>query len=242
MNTQLSLRAVCFVTSPPITGFLVSPGQRVDCGKGQTLFRQPSIMSDTSPQTSPGDDLEVIYEWNAVVQPAVEECFHHVFESWVEQIPNDEAIRARDDSLTYRELDKYASKLAYRLLEHGIRAESLVPICFEQSMWAIVSMLAILKAGGAIVPITASPRQRTEMLLKQMDSPGIILASAQQVTALTELSSDVWVVSREELDSINPVGSETLVIKADVRPDNLAFVIFTSGSTGPPKVRASQRE
>lgn len=198
-------------------------------------------MSDASPPPSSSDDLGAIYEWNAVVPPAVEECFHHVFESWAQKHPNDEAIRAREGSLTYSELDRYTTKLANRLSEHGIRAEGLVPICFEQSMWAIVSILAILKAGGAVVPIAASPRQHVESLLERMDNPKVILASTERAAALNGLPSDVWVITAEELGSIDSPSSESSALKADVRPNNLAFVIFTSGSTGSPKVRVFQR-
>jgi non-ribosomal peptide synthetase component F len=55
--------------------------------------------------------------------------------------------------MTYGKLDEQSSRLASYLVCLGVRLGDIVPLCFEKSMWTIVAMLAVLKAGGAFAPL-----------------------------------------------------------------------------------------
>lgn len=196
-------------------------------------------------QTSPDEivneassaDLEQIRNWNKTVTPPVEACVHHLIEKQVRIRPDDEAVCSREGSLTYREMDAYAKVIASRLVSHGIKPDDLVPVCFEKSMWTVVAMLAILKAGAAFVPIPCSPVQSIKTMLSLIKST-IILTSTQQAHIFGDLIEHVTVVGKGSCDKVEPAELERVGV--DVQPSNLAYVMFTSGSTGTPKV--SRRE
>lgn len=178
-------------------------------------------------------DLEQIRKWNETVTSPVEACIHHLIEKQVRDQPDDEAVCSRDGSLTYRELDAYANLIASRLVYLGIRPDDLVPFCFEKSMWTVVAMLAILKAGAAFVPIPHSPVQRIKTMLSLI-KPTVILTSTQQEDIFVGLIEHVIAVGKSSCDKVEAAELER--VEVDSQPSNLAYVMFTSGSTGTPKV------
>ncbi|KAF6227616.1 hypothetical protein HO173_012145 [Letharia columbiana] len=178
-------------------------------------------------------DLEQIRKWNQFVPPAIEACVHHLIEEKVRDQPNAEAVRSREGALTYGDLDSYANGLASHLVHHGIKPEDIIPVCFEKSMWTVVAMLAVLKAGAAFVPIPCSPVQRVKTILSLI-RPSVILTSTQQAAVFANMSEHVIVVGQTCCDEIGAAKREPL--RVDVRPNNLAYILFTSGSTGIPKV------
>lgn len=179
------------------------------------------------------EDVERIRKLNNFLPPPVEECVHHLVQEKVQERPDAEAICSRDGSLTYGELDAHATFLARRLIGHGIQAESLVPLCFEKSMWAVVAMMAVLKAGAAFVPLPCSPAGRIETIIAQI-RPGVFLTSSLQASKFEGRSEGVIIVGPEL--GLHRGDRRADVVDAEVRPSNLAYVLFTSGSTGVPKV------
>jgi len=107
-----------------------------------------------------------------------------------------------------------------------------VPLCFEKSMWTVVAMLAVLKAGGAFVPLDPDhPASRHEDIFKQTGAQ-FVLASVQ--------FSTLWVSSGRHVVTVSEASTSQLptVVEAanlSVEPGNAAYIIFTSGSTGIPK-------
>ena len=178
-------------------------------------------------------DLEQIRTWNETVPMTVEACVHHLVEEKVRDQPDDEAVCSREGSLTYRELDDNANILASRLVRHGIKPDDLVPVCFEKSMWTVVAILAVLKAGAAFVPIPCSPVQRIKTILSLI-RPTVILTSARQASIFEDMSEYVIIVGKDSRDIIE--GARLEPLKVSITPSNLAYVLFTSGSTGTPKV------
>ncbi|WP_084495105.1 amino acid adenylation domain-containing protein [Nocardia shimofusensis] len=148
--------------------------------------------------------------------------------------PDDEAVRFGETSLTYRELDQRASRLAGVLAARGARPESFVALALPRSPELIIAMWAVAETGAAFVPIDPThPAERIDGLLKDSRSSlGITLTT----TARGLLDTVEWVV----LDD----GIETDAVEADAAPesrapdlrtDHTAYVIYTSGSTGKPK-------
>ena len=178
-------------------------------------------------------DLEQIRVWNETVPPAVKVCVHHLIEEKVREQPDDEAVCSRDGSLSYQELDSYANMLASRLVLRGIKPDDLVPMCFEKSMWTVVAMLAVLKAGAAFVPIPCSPVQRVKTILSLI-RPTFILTSVRQASIFKDMNEYVMIIGKDLCDKYESARLKPL--EMDIRPSNLAYVLFTSGSTGTPKV------
>ncbi|EFQ88754.1 hypothetical protein PTT_15252 [Pyrenophora teres f. teres 0-1] len=108
----------------------------------------------------------------------------------------------------------------------------MVPLCFEKSIWTAVAMLAVLKAGGAFVPLDPDhPASRHEDIFRQTGAQ-VVVASAQHSARWIGTNHQVVTVSAGSLGQlstlVNPGG-------LPAKPENAAYVMFTSGSTGTPK-------
>ncbi|PTD02744.1 Nonribosomal peptide synthetase 12 [Fusarium culmorum] len=115
-------------------------------------------------------DMEAQQAWNKPHDPPIAEtCLHARLSEQAEQIPASQAITAADADLSYAALEELSTKLAAHLKQLGVSKEVLVPIYFEKSALAIVCMLAILKSGGAIVPLDPShPQNGSQPLFEQL--------------------------------------------------------------------------
>ncbi|KAK2601699.1 hypothetical protein QQS21_004774 [Conoideocrella luteorostrata] len=176
---------------------------------------------------SPQDLLD-LWRWNAIVPPATDRCVHDVIMETARTRPGAPAICAWDGELTYSELDDLSTRLAHDLI--GIRTGTILPICFEKSMWANVAMLAVMKAGGAFVSLDpASPASRRQHILSQVEAQ-IILTSKQNAHLFDERACRLVIVDRSA-----SVSSSCGILGRGAIGNDAAYVIFTSGSTGRPK-------
>ncbi len=158
---------------------------------------------------------------NDTAEPAPERDLLTAVREHAEAAPDAPAVLGAGESLTYRELDTRANRLAHRLIERGVRPESLVAVRLPRSPDLVVALLAVLKAGGAYVPVDPGhPRSRIEHILAD--------------------SRPTLVLDADTLAEDTPAGRDTAPEPA-VAPDNTAYVIYTSGSTGTPKGVAVSR-
>ncbi|HKV07487.1 MAG TPA: amino acid adenylation domain-containing protein, partial [Thermoanaerobaculia bacterium] len=177
-------------------------------GSGRTLGDLPAL--------TPAEQQELLVDWNGTARatPWSGRAVHRLFEEQVDRSPEAVALVFGGESLTYRELDRRANRLARHLRAQGVEAEERVGILLERSVDLVASVLGILKAGGAYVPLDpAYPAERLE-LMAQDAGLRVVLTSAD----------------RETIEARSP---ERLEGVCD--PDRLAYVIYTSGSTGRPK-------
>lgn len=178
-------------------------------------------------------DLCDIWKWNARVPEAIQVCVHDLIAERTRKQPNAPAVCAWDGNLTYSELDGLSTQLAYRLVEHGVCQDVIVPLCFEKSKWMPVAMLGVMKAGGASVAIDVTqPDERLQLVVQQVQ-PSIILCSAtkQELAARFDVST-VIMVDGAQLTHL-PVAHHQGLPK--VEPSSKLCIVFTSGSTGTPK-------
>lgn len=130
--------------------------------------------------------------------------------------PDSVAVSWADGRLTYAELDALADRLAAALRRAGVGSETPVAITLPRGPGYVAAMLAILKAGGTIVPLDpALPQDRVAEILRQTAAP--IVLDGKVLTACTETAA--------------PSHYQT----AAVPPDHAAYAVFTSGTTGEPK-------
>ncbi|KAJ5350735.1 hypothetical protein N7541_008462 [Penicillium brevicompactum] len=147
--------------------------------------------------------------------------------------PDSVAIDSEDGQFTYAQLDNLSTNLAHHLLEcHQVGPEKVIPLFFRKSAWAIVSMLAVTKAGGAFVFLDpAHPMDRLMFITRQIKATSILttpdLSSAWDSTALKPLP-----ITR---DFVEQLPTQQQLPVTSVMPHNVLYVIFTSGSTGTPK-------
>jgi hypothetical protein len=130
---------------------------------------------------------------------AQHQVVHHLFEQQVELTPQATAVVFDEQLLTYAELNEHANRLAHHLISLGVQPDMLVAICVERSLAMIIGVLAILKAGGAFVPLDpsyASDRLR-DILLDA--TPIIVIADVPGRMALGEAATFMTVVDPNEV-------------------------------------------
>lgn len=203
----------------------------------QGMVASPDQRIQDLPFLSSAEEQQQILEWNKTAHPYPStSCLHHLFEEHVWRTPQATALRCGPVSLSYTELNQRADEFAHYMVSSGLTTESLVAVCLPRSAEMVISLLAVLKAGGAYLPLDlSSPPRRLQTILNEAQPRLLITVSK-------------W---RERL----PVGTETTVLCVDgewnnhewsqdpvavvngpsVSADNLAYVIYTSGSTGQPK-------
>jgi amino acid adenylation domain-containing protein len=146
--------------------------------------------------------------------------------------PNDAAIFANNQVVTYGELDGRANQIGHFLRSCGVRPDTLVVICMEQSVALIVAALGILKSGGAYVPLDpAYPPARLAFMLN--DAQPAVLVTDQHLAKL--LPTGKWRTVKLDVDMPQIARHSMAAVESDVSGENLAYVIYTSGSTGRPK-------
>ncbi|PVH90760.1 acetyl-CoA synthetase-like protein, partial [Periconia macrospinosa] len=178
------------------------------------------------------EDRQQLWAWNSDVPPAVDRCIHDLFADQARARPDAPAICAWDGEMTYGELDELSSRLAAHLVAIGVQPEDVVPLCFEKSMWTVVAMLAVLKAGGAFAPLDPEhPASRHEEIFRQTRAR-VVLASEQRSTCWGNSGLHVVAVSEKSISQL-PNGADEMDLTT--KPSNAAYAIFTSGSTGVPK-------
>jgi amino acid adenylation domain-containing protein len=175
-------------------------------------------------------DHQKILRSNHEIPEAVNACAHHLIEIRTHQQPDSPAINSWDGDLTYAQLDALSSRLAHFIKLQGVGPEIFVPICSEKSLWTIVSLLAVLKAGGAFVLLDPSqPLGRLKSIASQTGATFALSSTDQQSNCKT-FAKNVFAVNAQSISEL-----EQSSISSSVSPHNAAYVIFTSGSSGVPK-------
>ncbi len=182
---------------------------------------------------TPAQRHTMLVEWNETTAPFPDDkCLHELFEEQVQKTAEATALVYENQRLSYRELNRRANQLAHHLRELGVGPETLVGLCIERSPAMIVGLLAILKTGGAYLPIDATyPARRIDFMLK--DSAAPVLLTQKRLQAKLPASQARVVVIDDEALRLSDRPTENP--RSGAAPRNLAYVIYTSGSTGDPK-------
>lgn len=161
-------------------------------------------------------------------------CVHSLIQLTTMSKPDSEAICAWDGSVSYAELDVVSSNVARQLIRAGVRVGDFIPFAFEKSLWAVVAGLAIMRAGGAFVPLDPNhPTARLEEILRRTKAKLVVTSERVQQQFL-KLGKQVVVVSAQTA-YIQSGGSNDDTDLPTISPQDPAFILFTSGSTGQPK-------
>ncbi|WP_405774629.1 amino acid adenylation domain-containing protein [Streptomyces sp. NBC_00859] len=174
---------------------------------------------------------QVLSEWNdSAVELPGDATVVGLFEAQVARTPEVVAVVSGGECVSYAELDVRANRLARRLVALGVGPESFVGVCLERGIETVVALLAVLKSGGAYLPIDPGyPADRIAYMLSDA-KPVVVLTSVGAVASVPESGARVVV-----LDDVEPAGFEGGPLGVVIRPEHPAYVIYTSGSTGRPK-------
>ncbi|KAF5676899.1 hypothetical protein FHETE_1961 [Fusarium heterosporum] len=183
-------------------------------------------------------DLEKIANWNITGQWPSLGCVHDLVIKSVRASPGSQAVCSWDGDLSYQQLDQAARSLAQLLMiEGGVGPEITVGLCMDKSRWAMVAMLAILYAGGAVVPLGVQlPPERINAILKD-SAPAMVLCDESKAGKFQSLGCRSVTVNEAALNQLSKSydGADPSIPSTSVQPENMAWVIYTSGSTGVPK-------
>ncbi|RDW57871.1 putative Nonribosomal peptide synthase [Aspergillus mulundensis] len=146
--------------------------------------------------------------------------------------PNATAVDSWDGTLSYAQLDDLATRLASWLIQsQNVGPETVVPICFDRSQWMIVSILAVLKAGGAFLLLDPIyPENRLKYMIEMVNAKTILVSESTRPKFSdfpgTTLALDApWFESH----------THTSLPARSLSPNRAMYLVFTSGSTGQPK-------
>ncbi|KAL9120193.1 MAG: hypothetical protein Q9187_003247, partial [Circinaria calcarea] len=180
------------------------------------------------------EDKQKMVSWNPKIPYAQMSCMHHLVEATARAIPGSEAVCAWDGSLTYAQLDSFSSTAAKLLVQAGVSPGMYVPFAYEKSLWTVVATLAILKAGGAFVPLDPThPGARLKETLDSIHASVIVTSDRFSSTFVGLVERVVTIsattVSQHQYNNIHDFPS------VNTGSTDPIFVLFTSGSTGKPK-------
>jgi amino acid adenylation domain-containing protein/non-ribosomal peptide synthase protein (TIGR01720 family) len=182
---------------------------------------------------SAAEENQLIKEFNDYFIAYPDQTIIDLFSRQVSKFPDAVALVYQEEQVTYQELDERSSQLAHYLIKAGVKEETLVPICIQRSMDMIISVLGVLKAGGAYIPIDpAYPADRINYILEDSSANVMITSTACKSKCIpTHRCRKIELDSERDFIALEPVVKPEITLHSS----HLAYVIYTSGSTGNPK-------
>ncbi|MBA6304369.1 non-ribosomal peptide synthetase [Colwellia sp. MB02u-14] len=206
------------------------------------IDKRPECIGDFSSQSN--KDALQIKQWNATARDYdTEQLLHQMFEMQAENNPDAIALAMEGETSTYQALNQSANNLAHYLKAQGVGTDSCVGICLERSFDMVISYLAVLKAGGAYIPLDAQlPTSRLAYMLDNANAAILISASSISFSEIERQRIATQSIERKIVNVDDNSFKQQLSVQptsnlGDVKQssNNLAYVLYTSGTTGQPK-------
>ncbi|MGW4652621.1 amino acid adenylation domain-containing protein, partial [Kitasatospora sp. NPDC004289] len=177
----------------------------------------------------------VLAEWNDTAVEVAPVTVPELFGVQVARMPDAVAVVGGGVELSYAELDARANRLARLLVGQGVGPESVVAVCLERGADLVVGLLAVLKAGGAYLPVDPEyPAERISFMLRDARVT-CVLTSQDCEDQVPVLIGVPVVVLDDPAVLVTVAGLDASAVSSGLLPAHPAYVIYTSGSTGRPK-------
>jgi non-ribosomal peptide synthetase-like protein len=161
---------------------------------------------------------------------------HRIFEEQVDRGAGDQALICGKVSLTYRELETRANRLAHRLRSLGVGPGEFVALLLDRSELSIVGILAVLKAGAAYVPLEPShPDDRLRHIVEEISPQALLTESIYRDKADALFDGKIIFLDSEVAETSSHPSTRIAPSDVGLAPSDLCYVIYTSGTTGRPK-------
>ncbi|MFI6553989.1 non-ribosomal peptide synthase/polyketide synthase [Streptomyces griseus] len=188
---------------------------------------------------TPEDRHRLLVEWNDTHREVPALPVPDLFEAQAAATPERVALVHGERVLDYAELNEAANQLARVLVERGVGPERIVALALPRGVDQVVSVLAVLKAGGAYLPVDPDyPAERIAYMLADAD-PALLISHTELAAGLPEHTGPVLLL--DAVETVREVAARPGGDLADaeragaLRREHPAYVIYTSGSTGRPK-------
>ncbi|HXM64756.1 MAG TPA: amino acid adenylation domain-containing protein [Terriglobales bacterium] len=202
----------------------------------ETLLQAVAQDSDqrvsTLPLLTEQEQRQIVVEWNQNIQDYPrDKCLHELLEDQAERASASPAVVQGKKQLTYREFNERANQLAHYLQSCGVGCGVTVGIRLDPTFDFAVALIAVLKSGGACLPLDPKyPQERLTYMLEDSQAqvlitqkgPGSEVPAGCRTLILSELADTLSAQPRTNTNS-------------GATPNNIAYVLYTSGSTGKPR-------
>lgn len=199
------------------------------------VVADPDVIVGDIELTGPAERATLLRRWNAPPAPGGFDdpaTLPDLFGAQVARTPGATAVVCGTQELTYAELDRRVNRLARYLISRGIGPETTVGLAIRRSVELLVAMYAVVRAGGAYLPLDPEqPAARTAAVLRTARPEYVLTGDEAALPPGTR-------VVRLDMCDLSEFGDAPIAAserRAPLLPGNLAYVLFTSGSTGQPK-------
>ncbi len=181
---------------------------------------------------SAAERRQLLSDWNSAPIAVEDRCVHELFDEQALREPHAVAAVIGEERISFGELRRKANRLGNRLQALGVGAETIVALCVERSIEALVGLLGILKAGGAYLPLDPQhPPERLAAMLEDAQ-PLALLTQKRLLDRLPEGRAKVICLDRDWPE----IGRESEEApRSESGAERAVYIIYTSGSAGRPK-------
>lgn len=197
------------------------------------IIENPALPVCEIPILTPDEEGLILKKWNDTYREYPQEKpLVRLIEQQAETTPGACAVKNRDKSLTYEELNASANQVAHYLIAQGAGPETVIGLCMDRSTEMFIGILGILKAGAAYLPLDPDyPHDRLRFKISDCKVSTIITKEKYRRLVTDFHARPICIDSEWEAISEFPERNPA----TDIRPDSLCYIIYTSGSTGRPK-------
>lgn len=203
------------------------------------LLKNPEVPISEISMLLPIEEHKILNEWNNIGEYSTSNVLiHEIFQQQANMNPDNVAVDFGEEKLTYSQLHKKSNQLARFLVENAnVKPGSVVGVCVDRSLDMIITLLAILKAGAAYVPLDPDyPVSRLTYMIRDAKL-GLVICKDYVVRPLHDVNVHFLEINhssiRKKISLMDDADLDTSTLKFP--ESTLAYVIYTSGSTGEPK-------